>query len=247
MKQLKQYVKKHLLLPLLQRFGCGFLSSVGLEHVDLQLVSILKNRRNGFFIEAGANNGITQSNTYYLEKVLRWRGLLVEPLPHKAEECSKNRGRSIVVNAALVRQNYPNATVEIQSADLMSVVNDGVLDTSTVENHVCRGKQLQGLVDQRKVEVKAISLSKLLHEHSINHVDFFSLDVEGYEAEVLRGIDFRQVTFDYIFIETRRENENEIDKILFAAGLSCKREWRHQNYANKLYKQNRLNNLANSQ
>src|SRR6185436_12170312 len=42
---------------------------------------------NGIFVEAGANDGVVQSNTLYFEARRRWRGLLVEPIPEKAEEC----------------------------------------------------------------------------------------------------------------------------------------------------------------
>ena len=38
----------------------------------------------GFFIEAGANDGLKQSNTFYLESRRGWRGLLVEPIPELA-------------------------------------------------------------------------------------------------------------------------------------------------------------------
>jgi len=235
MSKLKSIIKNRLLRPAMQFMGCGFLSSVGLEHIDLQLVSILRHKRNGFFIEAGANNGIRQSNTYYLEKILGWKGLLVEPLPPQADECRLNRRNSKVVNAALVRHDYPNPTVEIEAADLMSVVNDGSLDASAVEQHVARGRAVQRLAEERVYSVEAVSLSHLLKQNSVTHVDFFSLDVEGYEAEVLRGIDFEAVRFDHIFIETRPENESEIDELLAAAGLKMTHQWLNPSYSNKLY------------
>ena len=37
--------------------------------------------KNGFFIEVGANDGFAQSNTYYFERFLKWRGILIEPIP----------------------------------------------------------------------------------------------------------------------------------------------------------------------
>jgi hypothetical protein len=58
--------------------------------------------RGGFYFEVGANDELEQSNTAYLERYLGWRGILVEPAPHKFVECVRNRTRSKVVHAALV-------------------------------------------------------------------------------------------------------------------------------------------------
>ena len=50
----------------------------GQNKMDKKLLKYL-NYNNGFFIELGANDGLRQSNTYYLEKNLGWRGILIEP------------------------------------------------------------------------------------------------------------------------------------------------------------------------
>lgn len=52
------------------------------------------NFSHGVFVEAGANNGIDQSNTVLLENNFGWSGLLVEPNPHKFKECQANRPNS---------------------------------------------------------------------------------------------------------------------------------------------------------
>ena len=52
----------------------------GLIELDRQLLPHL-DKRKGFFIEAGANDGVTQSNTLFFERHRGWRGLLVEPIP----------------------------------------------------------------------------------------------------------------------------------------------------------------------
>lgn len=52
---------------------------MSLNGLDEKLAPYL-NFKGGIFIEAGANNGIRQSNTYYLEAVRGWKGILVEPV-----------------------------------------------------------------------------------------------------------------------------------------------------------------------
>jgi len=46
---------------------------------DLFVLSQLNFKRNGFFVEFGAGNGISDSNTFLLEKEFNWNGILAEP------------------------------------------------------------------------------------------------------------------------------------------------------------------------
>ncbi|WP_259630962.1 FkbM family methyltransferase [Stieleria sedimenti] len=229
-------IRNQLLRPLTHLVGKGPFSSVALDYLDLQLVTLMGRRRGGVFVEAGANDGISQSNTYYLEKVLGWSGVLVEPMPELASLCRKRRRGARVVNAALVRENYPNPTVKLERAGLMSVINDGVLQASAVEDHVRQGRDVQRLDEQAAVEVPARTLQQILTDANISHVDFLSLDVEGYELEVLKGIAFDQTTFDWILVEVRPSNEQQIDALLGNHGYVWERIWRTPSYANKIYR-----------
>ena len=60
--------------------------SFGLNGLDLALLPWL-DFRDGFFIEAGANNGVKFSNTLFFERYRNWRGLLIEPIPNLAADC----------------------------------------------------------------------------------------------------------------------------------------------------------------
>ena len=133
LRSASRQARDRLFRPLAQSLGMGTFSSVALDYLDLQLVDLMGRRRGGTFVEAGANDGIRQSNTYYLEKVLGWKGVLVEPMPELASLCSQRRPGSIVVNAALVREDYPHESVRLERAGLMSVINDGVLQQTDVE------------------------------------------------------------------------------------------------------------------
>lgn len=157
----------------------------------------------GVFVEAGANDGVQQSNTYYFEKFRGWTGLLVEPEPTLAAACRKNR-RGPVAEAALVANEVPGATVELHFAGLMSTLEGALGDSSATARHVQKGLELQPNLAARRVRVPARTLSALLDEAGLTRrVDLLSLDVEGAEPGALRGIDFDRHAPRFICVEAR--------------------------------------------
>jgi len=74
-------------------------------------------------------------------------------------------------------------------------INFNPLDTLT-------GSVLYNNKNSKKNLVKAVTLSSIFKNNKIKKVDFFSLNVEGYEFEVLQGINFKKFKFKYILVET---------------------------------------------
>lgn len=149
--------------------------------VEWKILPYLEEIENGFFIEAGAHNGLFQSNTKILED-LGWTGILIEPSPNMYNQCKSNR-KCLVENCALVPFNY-----------LDEFVTGNFDDTPRASIH-----------GPKKVKIKAKTLTSILLDNDIKHVDFFSLDVEGYEMEVLNGIDFNTIEFKFLLIEVNSD------------------------------------------
>ena len=75
-----------------------------LTNNDKWIVDIYKGKRNGYFVEAGALDGISGSCTYTLEKYFDWKGILVEPgIPFK--NLIKNRRKSVCENLCIFNKN----------------------------------------------------------------------------------------------------------------------------------------------
>lgn len=189
-----------------ERAGIGWYSKTGLYGMDDKLAPFLHKKRGGFFIECGANDGFDQSNTYYLERILGWRGILVEGIPALARSCAARRPNSTVLNCALVAQRQEGRLIEMRFGNLMSVVHGGVGSPEVEADHVQRGLAENPELKSYSVMIPGRTISSILDEYQVKHVDFFSLDVEGFEAEVLRGMDFSQHRPTYLLVEIRSPN-----------------------------------------
>jgi len=182
--------------------GVARYSRPALHGIDRRLEQHL-NFDGGFFVEAGANDGYDQSNTYYFEKLRGWSGLLIEPVPALAAECRRNR-RGPVIEAALVAAARPGETVELHFAGLMSTVAGALPDAAATARHVAQGLEVQALPATYRLRVPARTLSSILEEQNVSRaIDLLSLDVEGAETLALAGLDWARHAPRFICVETR--------------------------------------------
>lgn len=186
-------------------------SKPALNGLDAKLARHI-NTRNGVFIEAGANDGYVQSNTYYLEKMRGWTGLLVEPIPDLYKEAKRNRARSIVCNYALVPFELEGTKIELNYGNLMSFVTGALGGADADAAHMQKAKRIDPAAGSYKITVNGVSLSSLIDKYGIQKIDLLSLDVEGFEVSALRGLDFARHRPKWICVEAR--NRPDIDILL---------------------------------
>jgi FkbM family methyltransferase len=188
---------------LAEALGSDRYSHLALNELDRKLARYL-DVRNGFFVEAGANDGLRQSNTYWFEKFRDWNGVLVEGVPELARACRKNRPHARVFEVALVADTATDH-VTMQTANLMSVVQGAMGTPEADREHVRTGARVQRLAQEavREIRVTARTLTSILEDVKPSRFDLLSLDVEGYEVEVLRGLDLARFTPRYILVEAR--------------------------------------------
>lgn len=162
------------------------------EDLDRKLAEFLP--PVGVFVEAGANDGYTLSNTYYLERVRGWTGVLIEGIPELSEECRQLRKRSQVFNCALVDPDFGSDSVTMTFGDIFSLVTG-----SDSEVH----QWIEDLISDPsyEIQVPARTLDEVLEEAGVSQVDFLSLDVEGFEAQALRGFDLDRWSTSWMLIE----------------------------------------------
>lgn len=172
-----------------------------LDHETKDMLNyVFKYNQQSFFIEAGAHDGVMQSNTIILEKKYNWNGLLIEPSPSLVFQCKNNR-KALIEHTALVGPNYNQNNIcgNFLSESAISSIDHP--PSYFLENELLVN-EFKERSNSYQTTVPANTLNKILHKHNISYVDFFSLDVEGYELEVLSGINFNDTHISLILIET---------------------------------------------
>lgn len=158
---------------------------------DLFVLSHLDFKTNGFFVEFGATNGVTKSNTHLLEKEFGWTGILAEPARCWHEDLKKNRHCSIDTKCVWKNSGSNLIFNETQNAEL-STINL----FSEVDSH--KEKRKRGTT----YDVRTISLNDLLIKHNApKEIDYLSIDTEGSEFEILGNFDFSKHSFKVITCE----------------------------------------------
>lgn len=130
----------------------------------------------GFFVEVGANDPKNLSQTWLLEK-FGWRGVLVEPLPDRAEALRRERpGSQVFETAVSAPEKTGEADFHVQGvfSSLERNLKDNVMHYESV------------------IRVKVATLDAVLAEAKIPRIDFLSVDTEGTEVDVFRGFDLRK-------------------------------------------------------
>jgi FkbM family methyltransferase len=181
----------------------------GLGNLDRKLEKYL-NYRDGYFVELGANDGVTNSNTYHFERFKNWRGVLVEPIPHSYLSCRANRSKDTrVFCSACTSFDYREKFVAIAYSNMWSApigLESDVLDPMA---HAMEGRaELRPTDDNFVFGSLARPLNSILIEANAPlGIDFLSLDVEGAEIEVLKGIDHHKYRFRFMCIECRSKDK----------------------------------------
>ena len=177
--------------------------SYGLNGLDLKIIEKIGSAP-GYFIEAGANDGVNQSNTKLLEERYGWTGLLIEPVPEKYAACVRNRPGSAVEWCALVPPALDGQTVRLTYANLMTVTTSAGVSEYLKKRQVELGRRfLTGTDVTFDFHAPAFTLTRLLQRHRAGEIDLLSLDVEGLELDVLSGLDLALFCPRHIVIEAR--------------------------------------------
>lgn len=168
------------------------------------LLARLSRERHPVFVKVGANDGLSDDpcgDTFL--RVKGWRGLLVEPVPSCVEQLRQTYREDrfeIAVGAEPGEATfyYVDERAAKELKDLPSTYNQlGSFDREHIVKH------LDGVLEPyiEELVIRVETLDRLLAHHEMNKVDFLHIDTEGFDYEVLRGVDFDRNKPRSIYLE----------------------------------------------
>jgi FkbM family methyltransferase len=158
---------------------------------DLFALSESNLKRNGFFVEFGATDGVERSNTLLLEKEFGWNGILAEPARYWHSALKNNRNCHIETRCVWSSSGSVLSFSEAERAEL-----------STVSAFQSSDLHKKSRERSQTYNVETISLLDLLKNYNAPQaIDYLSIDTEGSEFEILSAFDFEKYQFGFISCE----------------------------------------------
>lgn len=161
---------------------------------DLFVLFVTEMKKNGFFVEFGACDGVELTNTLTLEKNFEWSGILSEPCAFWHEDLFKNRNCFINTDAVWSLTGEKILFNQVEELKTISNINlyqpqDGFIDVRLKDTNT-------------RYEVNTISLLDLLSSFNASKIiDYMSIDTEGSEFDIIKNFDFDKYDVKIITIE----------------------------------------------
>jgi FkbM family methyltransferase len=176
---------------------------------EMYLKSRFANRDKGTYVDVGANHPIRFSNTWWAYRK-GWRGINIEPDVNNFKLLENVRGEDININCGIANIDGELEYYQFEETALNTFVYDEIDDTIKDK-----------IIQVRKVPVRR--LCDIFKENNISKIDYIDIDVEGMEIEVLKSINWGEVSIDVLLIEQRRMSlidvsESEVCKFMLDKG-----------------------------
>ena len=168
----------------------SFLNSYSQWGEDIVIDKLLGKKRKGFYVDIGAYDPIRFSNTqrFYNKG---WKGINIEPDPIRINKFYKLRPRDINLNVGVANKN-----------GLLDFFKFSPQTLSTFSKDSVKNYQKQGYKLNEVIKVKVLKLSRILEKNvKRKEIDFFSIDTEGLDLEVLRSNNWKKFRPKVICIE----------------------------------------------
>ena len=176
---------------------------------SLKVDNLLDSLKDGFFIEAGAFDGEAFSNTLFFEIKRNWTGLLIEPIPSLYRDLlTKNR------NAYSINACIGDKKPSLQVFNVLHVLS-GRIDKMSVDHkkRILKESLVNGKSVNSLAVIPCFPLETILRALGRRQIDYFSLDVEGSELNIIENLNHKEIDIKVLTVETS-ENQIDVKKIL---------------------------------
>ena len=161
---------------------------------------LFRDMEGGQFVDIGAHDGVTFSNTWFFEKHRKWNGVCVEPNPAVFKRLMANRFCT-TLNCCV---SDIAGEVRFQKITGYSEMLSGIVDKYEAE-HVqrIRDELQEHGGSSEMIPVTARTFADIATEHGLFEINYLSIDTEGGEVEILRSIDFKKFFVHVVSAEYR--------------------------------------------
>jgi FkbM family methyltransferase len=183
----------------------------------------LQFKQNGTFIEIGAHDGKSCSNTLFFEEFRNWTGLCIEPGPEEFKKLQENR-KSINLNCCV--SDYDGES-EFTYIDGYSMMLSGLSENYNQSHENRINNEVSNYGGQvKKIMMPVFRLQTILDEENIHEIDYCSIDTEGSEFNIIKSIDFDKTNIKIFSIENNY-GDTQIQDYLSSKGyvLYKKIQW----------------------
>ena len=183
-----------------------------------RLINFLFNgKKNGIFLDIGANDGIFLSNSYFFEKEKAWTGLCVEPNPDIYQKlinfricftencCISDKEEDLIFRKVSGDLSLLSGIINFfYDGHLQRIENERAITGDTYEDIVVKGKKI----------------NSLLEKNNLTNIDYCSIDTEGAEMIILKSIDFEKVNILAFSVENNTKDDSA-KNYLETKGYKC--------------------------
>ena len=132
---------------------------------DLNVLEYYNFKKRGYFVDIGASDGISLSNTYMLEKDYNWNGICVEPILNDFNILISNRKNSICVNKAVYNISDTKMKFAIKNFNMCSGLIETMDNQVIIDNKVYDSCIIKEIYDLYKANPKL---------YNQEHIDIFN-------------------------------------------------------------------------
>lgn len=180
---------------------------------DLVVDQLMKQKRSGTFVDVGGYDGVTGSNTLFLESRRAWTGVLVEPVPAQLAKAEAARTCPCLGLAVAPTEGEADFIEISEGYTQMSGLAD------TYDDALLGKVRENGRHKETVLRVQTKTLSSILIEAGLPNPDFVSLDIEGGEIACLQSFPFADHDVRIWSIENNT-GTSEIKQIMEQSGYA---------------------------
>ena len=192
-----------------------------------KIIQKFGNREDFFFIQVGAHDGVSFDPINEFVLKYNWKGILIEPITDYFELLVENyKGCDNLIFENLGVSSKPGVSdfkyfpKKYASKYVKSKISPNAMGSAGMD--FCYNKKRGKICKHIKTQsVKLITFADLVKKYKLSHVDLLQIDAEGHDFEIIKGIDFNDISPDVIHFESDKIDKKITYEFLEKNGYYC--------------------------